>query len=550
MPPLPGALSQLTPTLLASSLKAEQLRRIAKAIGAPSSGIKTSLANGIFETLGRSRFPPRAVPVAGAPESDRPVRILSVDMGIRNLAVCLLEIRPPLASDTTSRKLESPVGPATYALIPHVLAWRRMSIPLVSYPISAAASTSTSASTSSTSTEFPHTTKTEKAHSTSSPPNPFSKSAFSHHTYNLALTLLNLGGPGAQPDQVIIETQRYRSQAGAAVLEWTLRVNMLEDMLWGCLRTLENLGFWGRMKLQTPTPTNAVKKSREKLGMGAESIMGVNPSKVARFWDWCMEQYSAWEWKGKEKLEALWYQSKRSKTRMVAEMLHPMIGDATPQLQSPSSSTFPVPFYFSTAQAMETANLFRATEATTKPPKSKKNPEVGIAGIKKRRKGPKGKLDDLADCFLQGLAWVKWEEERRRILSGKAGLEVFKALGEPGEAMGDAKGTAGPKTKRARKPVAGLEARKVERKVRESLGRRGKTKKQQGGLKGGLLGSKTAKVGELMEKHVVEEMLGTARLSLPGIEEPRKRRGRPEKTMAPLRSSPIKGKGMSRRKSA
>ena len=37
-----------------------------------------------------------------------------------------------------------------------------------------------------------------------------------------------------------------------------------------------------------------------------------------------------------------------------------------------------------------------------------------------------GKLDDLADCLLQGMAWIRWEENRRGVLEG--GLE---ALGTP-----------------------------------------------------------------------------------------------------------------------
>lgn len=38
-----------------------------------------------------------------------------------------------------------------------------------------------------------------------------------------------------------------------------------------------------------------------------------------------------------------------------------------------------------------------------------------------------GKLDDLADCLLQGMAWIKWEQNRRLLMSN--GVEALDAMG-------------------------------------------------------------------------------------------------------------------------
>lgn len=59
---------------------------------------------------------------------------------------------------------------------------------------------------------------------------------------------------------------------------------------------------------------------------------------------------------------------------------------------------------------------------------------MGKAERKKKRvdKGKGlGKFDDLADCLLQGLAWVKWEENKR--LVWERGIEALDVLTENGK---------------------------------------------------------------------------------------------------------------------
>lgn len=63
--------------------------------------------------------------------------------------------------------------------------------------------------------------------------------------------------------------------------------------------------------------------------------------------------------------------------------------------------------------------------------------EMGERYLWKRRGGKRvkvkegmveiGKLDDLADCFLQGMAWIQWEKNRMLIMS--RGIEALEELG-------------------------------------------------------------------------------------------------------------------------
>jgi cruciform cutting endonuclease 1 len=49
--------------------------------------------------------------------------------------------------------------------------------------------------------------------------------------------------------------------------------------------------------------------------------------------------------------------------------------------------------------------------------------KIGVLGVGVGDGEKMGKLDDLADCLLQGMAWVQWEENKRLLL--KKGVEAL-----------------------------------------------------------------------------------------------------------------------------
>ncbi|KAL9628131.1 MAG: hypothetical protein Q9204_006089 [Flavoplaca sp. TL-2023a] len=183
------------------------------------------------------------------------------------------------------------------------------------------------------------------------------------------------------PTHILIERQRFRSMGGSAVQEWTLRVNMFEAMLYAILQTYSTEGKWGG------------------------EVVPVLPSKVVKYWldggeDGVVEggidmgDEKTVKKNGKGKRASLGAEkSKARKMGIVRDMVQNGSGI---ELQG---------------QAKEMGDLVMGK----------------VEGKKRADKGKGlGKFDDLADCLLQGLAWVKWEENKRLVL--EKGMEVLDIL--------------------------------------------------------------------------------------------------------------------------
>lgn len=180
-------------------------------------------------------------------------------------------------------------------------------------------------------------------------------------------------------DAVLIERQRYRSGSAAAIQEWTVRVNMLEAMLHAVFCCLHG----------------------EKSPL-AESV---SPSRVTRFW---VDRV------GEKFLET----QKKPDRRKKKEVLGEELGVEGVEMVIEREKT-----YRKTKLAkVSLVKEWLRSGGVVKVGKDAKGVAADFEPVKGRRKSKSvsgGKLDDLADCLLQGMAWIRWEENRRRFAEGK-----------------------------------------------------------------------------------------------------------------------------------
>lgn len=337
-----------------ASLKLVGLRQVARLLGKTRTGTKSVLTDRIAEALETSK------PLAPG------TRILSIDLGIRNLAYSLLEVPPAGTnhepSDVTKPKRgRKKSTPATVTPILH--AWERLAlIPKTSTPVKP------SKKRRSTKAKDPANQEdeapTEEAADKATTPvvmEDFSPTRLSALAVDLIINrLLPL-----RPDIVTLEQQRFRSMGGPAVYEWTLRVNSLESMLYAVFTTLRQLGRWPDGRVEGVVARNVL----EFMAL-QEKVAGVE---VDGIW-------------GKDA------QNKKVKKGIVARLL-------------------------GSGQGVEVAPEVAPT--------SKEYLDVWEGKVRGQRKSDSfKKLDDMADCLLQGLAFIRWQENKKKLSEG--GVEAVR----------------------------------------------------------------------------------------------------------------------------
>lgn len=169
-----------------------------------------------------------------------------------------------------------------------------------------------------------------------------------------------------QPTHILIERQRFRSGGHAAVQEWSLRVGMLEAMLYAVFQTLI---------------------SEKLVDAFLEPVL---PARVNKYWFDSQQKSREGSLSEQDLTAPTGKQAKLAKIALVTAMV---------TAKSALRSSFTLhPDLSSLAGTFSPAKTLRKS-AKTQPPAFPHS----------------SKLDDLSDSLLQGLAWLHWQENRLKI---------------------------------------------------------------------------------------------------------------------------------------
>jgi cruciform cutting endonuclease 1 len=355
-------------------------------IGSATSGRKDNLISRLARDLKVPRLPTCTGP-------GKSIRILSIDMGIKNLAFCIADVKAQTSTLETKGEDKEDAGTKM-----NIVSWRRLDVV-----------EEVSRSMITRKLEAESIVNEEEVE------DPYTPSALSSTAYTLLTqTLLSY-----KPDIVLIERQRWRSSGGVAIQQWTVRVNTLEGMLWAILTALR-----AESKV-----TDALSREQNR----DYDIFGVDPKRVGRFWigenerretleraklgvedelimgsEGEVEDIIARKDRPIPKKLSRGNAEKKAKIQLLRSWLTPKVPSTVAQsLKSKDvldGMSPAINFTFSPeAEATRTALC-----STKKVKGERKSARLDTVELKK--------LDDVTDCFLQAAAWVAWEVNRKKMV--------------------------------------------------------------------------------------------------------------------------------------
>jgi cruciform cutting endonuclease 1 len=355
---------------------AKALQGLLTRIGSASSGTKDVLHARFKRDVTRARLFSMQPEWAARQKRDwrRKLRIISIDMGIKNLAYCDVEVDYP-GYDAMSPTID-------------ILRWDKLNL------VDA---------TRDSQPPLAGLTQ-EKAEDV----DPYSLHVLSQTAYQfIKKPILEV-----KPDIILIERQRWRSASSAAIQQWTVRVNTLEAMLWAVLQTL-------RTEQSAVSPT-LQQDDRQRHDY---EIYAVDPKRVGQYW--LGQLVRAMEERQGESLSGLGIdglegekesgkkvpRSKAEKKAKIA-LLRSWLS-AEPASTAPTTPDSAPKISFTIGPGAAAAQDALCVPAPAKP--RRKKSKDGVVVLDDVKEKDMKKLDDITDCCLQAAAWVAWESNRMQL---------------------------------------------------------------------------------------------------------------------------------------
>ncbi|KAI8955807.1 mitochondrial resolvase Ydc2 [Xylaria longipes] len=362
------------------SLRAEQLKRLSFLCGLPVGGRKEELVSRLTVAAGNAPLPstPRAEPI-----------VLSIDLGIRNLAYSLLT--PVSSSTSVSRKAgtKSKKGSGTNPS-PSFLGTSPPTIELHDW------SRLTLRSRSEVYTGASTRGSDEDALNADTATEVFSPEVLSKIANVFLQERVLQSNP--LPTHILIERQRWRSGGAPAIQEWTVRVNTLEAMLYASLQTLREVGVWnGTVVPIRPERVGQLFLDAENIGTGG-AAKDEEPEE---------DEVDASTTKSRRKRTGGRKTSTETK-KLKIELLKRWLGQGD-LIVRPSD-----------IRMGSMLDAYREASKAAKHSRSKRVTKEDVTG--KPHIKLEGKLDDLTDSLMQGMAWLRWRENTA-LLRSESGIE-------------------------------------------------------------------------------------------------------------------------------
>jgi cruciform cutting endonuclease 1 len=389
------------PTLTAKALQALLVR-----IGSASSGNKGSLFDRFKQDLACASSLRRLVQVEGnrkTVHNQRDLRIMSIDMGIKNLAYCVADLRCSSSLLNTYNQPNAAVN---------ISAWKKIDIIKRTHEYHTGSSNLGNVEETDADEDL----------------DPYSLAVLSRTAHRLVTQEVL----GYEPDIILIEKQRWRSGGGSAIQQWTIRVNTLEAMLWAILETQK-----GSAQIDARGKSASTKRDYE--------VFGIDPKRVGHYW---LEQHAravaektrseapTLPMSPSDEESAQGKKLSRSKAEKKAKIsllrswlaLNPASNALSTPLSYPEITftfdpdTEPIRQAIYAPQKSAGRNKAAKRLATKEPQDAASELAVGTIADAELNK-----LDDVTDCFLQAAAWVAWELNKLQLLNAR------KSEGEEGE---------------------------------------------------------------------------------------------------------------------